>query len=125
MKIRMEGSSVRLRLRRTEVAQIGAGERLVEKVVFPDGVWTYSLVPEDGVQELSARMTTQGVDIILPAKLAASWAHSEQVGFENWVGLPGGSQLHLLVEKDFVCLDRDLESQKDHYPNPKADVQGC
>lgn len=121
----MEGSSVRLRLRRSEVAQVAAGKPLAETVVFPDGAWCYALIPESGARELTARMAASGVEIILPGNQAATWATSEQVGFENWVELPGGSKLHLLVEKDFVCLDRDLETQQDQYPNPKVDLKDC
>jgi len=29
-----------------------------------------------------------------------------------------GVQLHLLLEKDFVCLDNTAEDQSDNYPNP-------
>jgi hypothetical protein len=37
----------------------------------------------------------------------------DRVGFEDTV-----DQLHLLVEKDFTCLDNVAEDQSDNYPNP-------
>ena len=41
--------------------------------------------------------------------------NTDRVGFEETV-----SGLHLLVEKDFTCLDSIEEDQSDNYPNPLA-----
>jgi hypothetical protein len=43
-------------------------------------------------------------------------ADTDKVGFENTDG-----ELHLLVEKDFTCLDNVAEDQSDNFPNPLAE----
>ena len=40
---------------------------------------------------------------------------TDRIGFENRY-----EELHLLVEKDFTCLDNVGEDQSDNYPNPLA-----
>jgi len=48
-------------------------------------------------------------------KMIDELIYTDKVGFENADG-----KLHLLVEKDFVCLDEVAEDQSDNYPNPLA-----
>ena len=45
---------------------------------------------------------------------------SNKVGFSHIFVLNSGTQLNLLVEKDFVCMDETVENQSDNYPNPKV-----
>ncbi len=56
----------------------------------------------------------------IPEEDSRNWPSNEIVGFENTIRLQDGKELHLLIEKDFVCLDQPIAGQKDHYPNPKA-----
>ena len=42
--------------------------------------------------------------------------NSDKTGFESNQG-----DLHLLIEKDFTCLDNIEEDQSDNYPNPLAE----
>jgi hypothetical protein len=43
------------------------------------------------------------------------FVNTDKVGYEGTHG-----NLHLLVEKDFTCLDNVAEDQSDNYPNPLA-----
>jgi len=47
------------------------------------------------------------------------WDVNETVGFETTISIDADTNLHLLLEKDFVCLDERIEDQSDNYPNPK------
>jgi len=49
-------------------------------------------------------------------KMIQELIDTERVGFENHYGA-----LHLLIEKDFTCLDNVDEDQSDNYPNPLAE----
>jgi hypothetical protein len=52
----------------------------------------------------------------MPQKMVSELADTDTVGYENDHG-----NLHLLVEKDFTCLDNVAEDQSDNYPNPLAE----
>lgn len=120
MKIRIEDNSIRLRLRRSEVHILGAEGQLTGRTQMPGGVFEYQLKLNDAIHSMTALKTEQGIRVELPFEAGKEWGDSEQVGFEEELPLGDGEFLRLLVEKDFVCLDRDLSSQKDQYPNPKA-----
>lgn len=120
MKIRMEGNSLRLRLRRSEVELLAQGKAVRESVAFPEGSWEYTLEAAPGTSRPGARLLDHGITVTLPQDWAQPWADSPQVGFEHNLALQTGGSLHLLIEKDFVCLDRDPAGQQDQFPNPKA-----
>ncbi len=120
MKIRIEDNSIRLRLRRSEVQILEAEGQLTGITRMPGGDFEYQLKLNDSIPSLTAFKTEQGIRVELPLEAGRQWGDSEQVGFEEEVPLGDGETLRLLVEKDFVCLDRDLSVQKDQYPNPKA-----
>ena len=54
--------------------------------------------------------------LFMPESMMAELTNSDKVGFENYNG-----DLHLLVEKDFTCLENVSEDQSDNYPNPLAE----
>ena len=57
MKLRIRGSSLRLRLTRSEVAEIGAGNAVEERVEFggePAQQLVYALVPSDDFETPTA-----------------------------------------------------------------------
>ncbi len=123
MKLRIRGNTLRLRLTRSEVEEIGAGRTVVELTEFPDGTTlSYRLVPG---ADLSARQSMTGhvfdIAVEIPHNEASAWAASEEdVSFS-----PGGAvmvdQLEILIEKDFTCITpREGEEELDTYPNPNA-----
>lgn len=120
MKIRIEDHSIRLRLRRSEVEQLEAVGNITGHTPLPGGRFEYSLALNDVIEAMTAHKTSNGIRIELPMEKGRGWSDSEQVGFDRELVLDSGEPLRLLVEKDFVCLDRDPKSQKDQYPNPKA-----
>ena len=114
MKIRIEGNSVRLRLRRSEVEALAKEGQVVQQVAFPQGVWSYTLKLDTARRVPHAVLSETGISLILPETWGLPWAENDTVGFSHALELPGGDTLEILVEKDFVCLDRDLEGQEDH-----------
>jgi len=69
------------------------------------------------------RYTGSGVSIVIPADQANTWGSSDQVGIAESISLGEFGSLALLIEKDFACLDRSEEDNKDTFANPNADEQ--
>ena len=124
MKLRIRGDSVRLRLKKSEVDTIGAGQSDVEQTRFPGSVLTYRLDVTDD-ESLSAGFSQGELAIRLPRAAAANWAGSDEVSLFGDAG-----DLSILVEKDFECLSpghhRPDEDDEDTYPQPEAGTaKGC
>jgi hypothetical protein len=118
MKLRIKGNSLRIRLTRPEVERFAETGLVEERVNFGPTVLSYALCSTDA-GELSATFADNRITLYLPAALVAEWVHTEKVGFEHRKPLNGTEEsLHLLVEKDYTCLDNVAEDQSDHYPNP-------
>mgnify|MGYP001125154447 FL=1 len=120
MKIRIKGNSLRLRLTKTEVANFKEQGNIAEKTHVLGGVFEYYLKRNPAVSSLEASWTGNGFEISVPIEQANQWTDSDEVGFQHIQVLPDGTELFLLVEKDFVCLDNTFEDQSDNYPNPNA-----
>lgn len=126
MKLRIRGSALRLRLTRSEVARIAAGERVEEVTVFAPGVaLRYVLQTSPLTATVRATFTDGRITVVLPIGIARGWAHDDtQVGIvAEQPGENGGPPLAILVEKDFACLDRPAEEQADAFANPAGDAR--
>ncbi len=122
MKLRLRADTLRLRLTRGEVEQIGQGQPVSEATHFPDGnVLSYALVPgERNGARLETSDTGQFVRIELDGHRARTWAGSDEVGFSGDTPFTVGA-LEVLIEKDFTCITpRDGEEELDTYPNPNV-----
>jgi len=62
-----------------------------------------------------ASITHHEITFFMPNPMKTEWLSTDRVEFEYRI-----SQIHLLIEKDFQCLDVDAEDQGDSYPNPLA-----
>lgn len=123
MKIRIKGNFVRYRLSQTDVRTLADTGRLVETTRFgPTDAQTfrYALETRDDATELTAGFAHGCITLYLPTEVARTWPHEERVGFENQIFVTPDIRLHLLLEKDFTCLDETAEDQSDNYPNPLA-----
>ena len=118
MKIRIEDNSVRMRLRKSEVAKLADQGSLCATTVFPEQVFKYCLEAAPDINDLEASLSGGGITVRLPELWVRDWPDSPKVGFESSFDT-GDTRLHILVEKDFVCLDRDPETQKDQFAHPK------
>jgi hypothetical protein len=114
MKIRIKSGSVRYRLTRSEVA-LFEKEGVVEEVIkIGDDTLTY-ILQRSMEEQLSASFKNNVITILMPGKMADEWIDTDKVGF-----CAEHRGLHLLIEKDFTCLDNVDEDQSDNYPNPLA-----
>jgi hypothetical protein len=123
MKLRIKGDSLRLRVSRSEVARLLAGDGLEETIHFApeaSAKLTYALQPESSVSRPTVRYAENKVTILIPADQANAWGVSDQVGIAEDIGLGNLGSLALLIEKDFACLDRSEDENQDTFANPNA-----
>lgn len=119
MKLRILDDSIRLRLDRSEVAQIARGDAVERRTRFPGGTsLVYRL--ETGAGSAAASFGGDAVVLYLPIDAVRAWAADDtSISLRDALPLPDGT-LSLLVEKDFECIaPRPGESQANRYPNPK------
>ena len=122
MKLRLRGSSLRLRLTRTEVELLAREEGSVDETVRfgPRTSLTYRIRRAD-VPAVTASLDSTTIDVAVPRATIDAWARSEQVGFEAEQSVGGSDLLHILVEKDWTCLTaRPGEEDVDTFPNPNS-----
>lgn len=112
MKIRIKDNSIRLRITRSEVTELGKSGIVSCTTEFVDRPFIYEIVKTDE-EELSAAFIENRMVMKIPQAMIEELVSTDRVGFDGQIGL-----VKLLVEKDFVCIDNSLEDQSDNYPNP-------
>ncbi|WP_184548435.1 DUF7009 family protein [Mucilaginibacter sp. FT3.2] len=112
MKIRIKGNSLRYRLTKTDVEHFDRDGYLEETSTFGTQQFKYAL-QRTMSEILTADFTDNTITMYMPAAMAIEWTSTDRVGYQN-----NNSQLQLLIEKDFKCLDNVAEDQSDNYPNP-------
>jgi hypothetical protein len=123
MKLRIQGDSLRLRVSRSEVARLLAGECLEDTIHFAaeaNAKLTYSLRKGTGVIRPTVQYRENKVTILVPADQATAWGVSDQVGIAEDINMGDLGSLALLIEKDFACLDRSEVDNQDTFANPNA-----
>jgi len=117
MKIRFKGNFLRYRLTRSDVAKLTTLGHVDDKVDFGEHSLIYS-IKRTHSDQLSATYKDNIITLFMPETMIDEWLNTNRVGFEN-----NNEPLHLLVEKDFTCLDNVTEDQSDNYPNPLAEKE--
>jgi hypothetical protein len=123
MKLRIKGNSLRVRVSRSEVRKLLAGDCLQETIYFApekSAKFTYALRQEASLSRPAVQYTESRIVILMPADQAIAWGLTDQVGIAENIGLGSLGSLGLLIEKDFACLDRSEEDNEDTFPNPNA-----
>jgi len=123
MKLRIKGNSLRVRVSRSEVTRLLAGDCLEETIHFApetSAKFTYALRQEASLSRPAVRYTENRIVILMPTDQAIAWGVTDQVGIAENISLGNLGALGLLIEKDFACLDRSEEDNEDTFPNPNA-----
>jgi len=119
MKIRIKGNMVRFRLSKTDVDLLTQNGFLTEQTEFgPGNVLEYSVRADSTVQRLAVTFKNNAIILLVPEQDLKKWSQTELVGLQEVSETGDGKNLHLLLEKDFKCLDQVAEDQSDNYPNP-------
>ena len=114
MKIRMNETSLRLRLRRSDVERFRSEGEVAASISFPDRSLQYRLRRGE-VSQPTASFCDDTLDVIVPAVESDVWTSGAQVGI---YGKAGG--LDILVEKDFRRTSAPSADDDDRYPNPRG-----
>lgn len=119
MKIRIQGNSLRYRLKQFEVEAL-AEKKIVKEVISFGEEEKYQLqfVLQIVNEEFSLEQKATIIQLNIPENIAAEWASTELVGFEQNIRTAKGKEINILVEKDFKCLTRSDEEEVGSYPNP-------
>lgn len=118
MKIRIKGNSVRVRLSKPEVKLFAREGYIEEKTEFVNGTLVYAVKSADK-ETLTADFINGNLTMFVPVHLLQQWAATNLIGLHYNMPLNNGSHLHLLIEKDFKCIDADVaEDQSDYFENP-------
>lgn len=118
MKIRIRGNSVRLRLSKSETLLFANEGIIEEKTNFGNETFGYAVIISDA-NTMSATFSNNMMRISIPKTLVDEWATTSLVSLEYNLPLDGGEHLHLLVEKDYKCIDAvNTEDQSDYFENP-------
>lgn len=125
MKLRTKGNSLRLRVTRSELAQLlNAGS-------ISDAVYL-SREEHPGLRytlrhchcaELQVESVCREITVTIPTLDIRQWANSDQVGIYRTLDIGPHGKLEVLVEKDFGCLDLPEKDREDLFPNPHAGNQ--
>jgi len=125
MKLRIHANSIRLRLSRPDVERFAATGHLAESLEFGTvSDFTYTLEASNSQLHVTATHSPSGMRILVPRTLAHQWTSSDQVGISGEQRLPSGRNLQILIEKDFKCIHKPAEGDRDAYPNPLASTTG-
>ena len=118
MKLRIKGNSIRIRLSKTEVDELVSGTTLSDATNFSNSRFGYEVRRISDGDSLTASYENNLITLFVPGKLLADWPTNSVVGFESMMPLQNSGHLHLLLEKDFKCVDNTVEDQSDFFDNP-------
>ncbi len=119
MKIRIKGNALRLRLSMSEVNILCSEHRIEEKCMIGNLSFSYALSVSQ-TEAIGAIYANGCILVAISNALIQNWASNDVTGFNHIQVNEDGSELFILIEKDFVCLDDSFEDQSDNYPNPNS-----
>ena len=115
MKLRCTGNSIRIRVRKSELTALSEKGQVSETIgISKEIVFEFSLRQEK-VERVIATLENNILSVIIPENIAAQWISSNQVGIEVQEKIADDRHLHILIEKDFPCLDREEEDYEDTF----------
>ncbi len=114
MKLRCTKNSIRIRIRKSELEELSKKNIISESIDFGNTIFSFSLSISD-VPKINAVFEERKINVFLPEVKAMAWIGSDQVGMEHFKPLDNSEELHILIEKDFPCKDREDEDKSDTF----------
>ena len=122
MKLRIKGDSLRFRLLKSEVVELHSIGRIQEAVhfsrYFQSDKLIYAIERSQQLDDIEVLHKPQELLVQVPASVIEHWATGEDVGIYSDLPLADGDTLAVVIEKDFACLDRSDEDNRDTFENP-------
>jgi hypothetical protein len=120
MKLRIRGNSVRIRVSKTELAEIAEVGAAEDSVRFaPNASLRYRVeVKPTGPVEADFRDSL--LRVVVPKARVEQWLRPDQVAIVEQQAIGSGDTLRILIEKDYTCLaPRADEDDADLFANPQ------
>lgn len=119
MKIRIRGNSIRLRLDKKDIDSLSNSGMVQEQTTFPSGKFTYELRSSDSEKGISTYLGASTIGVQISSQTSKNWCTGEDVGIYHTLEMNDGSELRIILEKDFACLStREGEDDTHAFPNP-------
>lgn len=120
MKLRLKGNSVRLRLSQTDVEDLAVKGFIKEKINFSkDLALSYHLVAKSGTEKPVISYAENTITVFISQHFTNDWPGNNVVNTSALHTTEDGTEIFILIEKDFKCLDDTEEDQSDNFANPK------
>jgi hypothetical protein len=122
MKLRLRQNSIRLRLLQSEIKILGEIGFVSETIVFSaEQKLTYIVKISENASRILARFENEKITFEIPVQTARGWIETDLVGLEYEQNLDQAAKLKILIEKDFVCVERPFDADNaDAFPHPKV-----
>ncbi|NEN24590.1 hypothetical protein G3O08_13865 [Cryomorpha ignava] len=121
MKIRIKNNSIRLRLAKTDIANLKTKRFVACKTVISGReVFEYALRSDESAQKIAARFEAGKITVVVPFAEAQTLTDTDEITIKGWQENGAEEPLFLLIEKDLQCLDPTHEDQSDMYENPST-----
>ncbi len=125
MKLRCTSNSIRLRLRKSDLQALSSADKIEELIAFPNGIELRYELRINGNTSIQAIFEHNIISIRIPREQAIDWIKSSEVSLEANLKLEGSEELHILIEKDFPCKDREEENKEDTFWELSPDNNSC
>ena len=120
MKLRLNGNAIRLRLSQTDVAKLALEGLLEEQIKFSkDIALGYRLIVKEEICKPATSYAENTITVFIPKNFTYEWPNNNVTGTSAIHTTEDGTEISILIEKDFKCLDNTEEDQTDNFANPK------
>lgn len=102
MKLRCVTHSIRIRVRKSDLAVLRSEGVVEDQVSFGgDQVLVFGLCLVEKLAEVTASFEAGKIEVRIPASVGEKWMDSPQVGIHREMILEKQKKLDILIEKDF------------------------
>jgi len=103
-------------VRKSDLQRLAKEGGIEESINFgPGSQLSFGIFIDRKSNSVMGRCDKQKIRIELPESIAQNWIQSNEVGIEVQQELSGDDSLHILLEKDFPCGDREGEDKADTF----------
>ena len=100
--------------------EFGEHGRISEETRFGANALRYTIAMSKDADSIVGEFDNNEITVFIPEPAARDWTTNDNVGFEIEQEMGDGT-LTIIVEKDFVCIDRPNDPDRDDaYPNPNV-----
>ena len=120
MKLRLKGNAIRLRLSQTDVETLVEKGFVQEEIKFSKNLaLSYRLELHEDILKPGVIYAGNSIVVFIPQHFTNLWPFNNIAGTSTLHITEDGTEIFLLIEKDFKCLDDTEEDQSDNFANPK------